>query len=292
MKEQVQKEEEEPVQIEEEEPVQKEEEKEEPNKPKEFVKATNMEDLKDILTIPSISYLNFKIIVDKIEKNADFLAFHSSLNTYIITYLGYGYDLDIDSVDSEDKNIIMNEAIQSSFRYIINDFDNASREKTLDLYTAIFYADIFRLLLLSYISITNKTNNDYKQNVLDVLNSSAVLYQFIIFYVSYLSVEDYKEFEKINQTEQKGGEGTPDEDGDGDEDALLPLKQKEVTPIPEYVYITHHNLLTTIARGMFIKLGIWKKIFFPDRIPRPDEYVFGVSHVVRNVSIKNIDIWK
>ena len=44
-----------------------------------------MEDFKDILTIPSISYLNFKIIVDKIEKNADFLAFHSSLNTYIIT---------------------------------------------------------------------------------------------------------------------------------------------------------------------------------------------------------------
>jgi hypothetical protein len=285
----VQIEKEEPVQIEKEEPVQKEEEKEELNKPEEFVKATNMEDFKDILTIPSISYLNFKIIVDKIEKNADFLAFHSSLNTYIITYLGYGYDLDIDSVDSEDKNIIMNEAIQSSFRYIINDFDNASREKTLDLYTAIFYADIFRLLLLSYISITNKTNNDYKQNVLDVLNSSVVLYQFIIFYVSYLSVEDYKEFEKINQIEQKGGEGTPDGDGDGD--ALLPLKQKEVTPIPEYVYITHHNLLTTIARGMFIKLGIWKKIFFPDRIPRPDEYIFGVSQMNQITYEKLVEIY-
>ena len=108
----------------------------------------------------------------------------------------------------------MNKAIISSINYIINDFDEASREKTLDADTATFYADIFRMLLLSYKTITNKTNEDYRQNVLDILNSPEVLYQFIIFYVSYLSVEDYSAFEKINNSGQGGGAGTPDgEDG-------------------------------------------------------------------------------
>jgi len=200
----------------------------------------------------------------------------------------------------------MNNAILSSFNYIISDFDEATREKTLDTYTSIFYADIFRMLLLSYKTITNKTNEDYRQNVLDVLNSPAVLYQFIIFYVSYLSVEDYSAFEKINNSGQGGGAGTPDgEDGeDGEElemvegdgnsedgSSLLPSTQKQKTLVPEYVYITHNNLLTTIARGMFIKLGIWKKIFFPDRIPRPDEYIFGFEQINQITYDKLVELY-
>jgi len=280
----------------------------------EFVKSVTFSDVEDVLIIPSIPDLDFGTIVDKFEKNADFLAFHSSLNTYVITYLGY----ESDDIEDEDKNIIMNNAIISSINYIINDFDEASREKTLDSYTATFYADIFRMLLLSYKTITNKTNKDFRQNVLDILNSPEVLYQFIIFYVSYLSVEDYSAFEKINNSGQGGGAGTPDgedgEDVDGDgvdgdgvdgeelemiegegngEDgsSLLPSTPKQKTLVPEYVYITHNNLLTTIARGMFIKLGIWKKIFFPDRTPRPDEYVFGFEQMNQITYEKLVELY-
>ena len=42
---------------------------------------------------------------------------------------------------------------------------------------------------------------------------------------------------------------------------------------------------------MFIKLGIWKKIFFPDRIPRPDEYVFGVSQMNQITYEKLVEIY-
>ena len=287
-------------------------------KSEEIVKPVTFEELEEILIIPSIFGLDFKTIVDKIEKSADFLAFHSSLNTYIVTYLGY--EPRDNEEDESDKNMLMNYSIISSFNYIINNFDEAGHEKTLDIYIATFYANIFRILLLSYTVITNKTNKDFKQNVLDILNSPAVLYQFIIYYVTYLSVEDYSGFEKINNYEQKGGEGTPDEnDGDSDEtngdsdeedsdsgeeegdsgeeedegdgSALLPVKPKQQIPVPEYVYITHNNLLTTIARGMFIKLGIWKKIFFPDKIPKSDEYVFGFEQMNQITYEKLVELY-
>ena len=219
------------------------------------------------------------------------------MNTYIITYLGYESN---DDDDDDDKNVIMNKSIISSINYIINDFEEAGREKTLDANNSIFYADIFRMLLLSYNNITNKTNEDFKQNVLDILNSPEVLYQFIIYYVTYLSVEDYSEFEKINNSGQRGGEGTPDGEelemveGEGDDEngsALLPSVQKQKTLVPEYVFITHNNLLTTIARGMFIKLGIWKNIFFPDRIPRPDEYIFGFEQMNQITYNKLVELY-
>ena len=218
------------------------------------------------------------------------------MNTYIITYLGYESNDD----DDDDKNVIMNKSIISSINYIINDFEEAGREKTLDANNSIFYADIFRMLLLSYNNITNKTNEDFKQNVLDILNSPEVLYQFIIYYVTYLSVEDYSEFEKINNSGQRGGEGTPDGEelemveGEGDDEngsALLPSVQKQKTLVPEYVFITHNNLLTTITRGMFIKLGIWKNIFFPDRIPRPDEYIFGFEQMNQITYNKLVELY-
>ena len=292
----------------------------------EFVKPVTFKELEEIMIIPSIFGLDFKTIVDKMEKSADFLAFHSSLNTYIVTYLGY--EPRDNEEDESDKNMLMNHSIISSFNYIINNFDEAGHEKTLDIYIATFYADIFRILLLSYTAITNKTNKDFKQNVLDILNSPAVLYQFIIYYVTYLSVKDYSGFEKINNYEQKGGEGTPDEndvdsdetngdsdetngdsdetngdsdeeDGDSDEEeegkgdgsALLPVEPKQQIPVPEYVYITHNNLLTTIARGMFIKLGIWKKIFFPDKIPKSDEYVFGFEQMNQITYEKLVELY-
>ena len=255
------------------------------------VKSDTFGELQNLLVIPTIKGLDFNKIVEIFEKNADFLAFHSSLNTFIVTYLGY--DPTMEEKKEENKNSIMNKSIVSSLNYIINDFDESTKEGTLDANESEFYRDMFKLILLSYNTIMNKTNTDFKKNVLDVLNSSEVLYQFILFYISYLSVENYSKIEEM--ITQKGGDG---EDVENDEiemednalegeeigpvedySPLLPAVQKQKTLVPEYVFITHNNLLTTIARGMFIKLGIWKQIFFPDRTPRPEEYIFGFDQM-------------
>lgn len=255
------------------------------------IKSITFSDLKDSLLIPSvIKDLNIEKIVSSFERNADFLDFHSSLNTYIVTYLGYDINKDDEFIndDVEDKNIIMNQAIRASFNYIINDFNINS-----DSLEVNFFGDIFRLLLDSY-NVINKKDD---KNPFDVLNSSEMLYQFIIFYISYISVENYDKFsELINGEVKRGGDGTDDEDDgseiDMEEDRedstkessspILSYQEKEYIGIPEYVYITHNNLLTTITRGMFIKLGIWKKIFFHDEdisSITPDRYVFGIDEL-------------
>lgn len=241
-------------------------------------------DVEDILFIPSvIKTLNIEEIISAFEKNADFLDFHSALNTYIVTYLGYE---ELEEDVTEDKNEIANNAIKSSLKYIINDLKNTKNSMYIN-----FYGDIFSLLLASY-EIIMKKMGDKNPNPFDILNSPEMLYQFIIFYITYITVENYDKFaELINQ--MKGGVKTDDEEELDDEDDLSPISsdqslesespvlkvgEKKIEEVPEYVFITHNNLLTTITRGMFIKLGIWKRIFFPDALIEeitPDDYKFG-----------------
>lgn len=224
------------------------------------------EDVQSILKLPFIQGIEFKKIIDTFEKNADFLNFHSSLNTYVATYLGYdatNSEEGLQNTEGEDTNSIMNNAIRESFDYIINDFGQQKTEKIL------FFRDIFKLLKQSYELIYN---NEPKINPLDILNSSQVLYQFIVFYVSYLSVTNYDEFNKIINGIQTGGEGEDEEETDT---SLSPdISEKEIIGVPEYVFVTHNNLLTTIARGMFVKLGIWKKLF-----PTQTNYNFGIEEI-------------
>jgi|694.fasta_scaffold22075_5 hypothetical protein len=244
-------------------------------------------DVEDTLFVPSvIKSLNIEQIISAFEKNADFLDFHSALNTYIVTYLGYtelGEELGEETI--EDKNEIANNAIKSSLKYIINDLKDAKKSMYVN-----FYGDMFGLLLDSYEIVMKKMDNK-NPNPFDILNSPEMLYQFIIFYITYITVENYDKFtELIDQ--MNGGDGTDDE-ADEDDDALSPISsdpslesespvlkvgEKQIEEVPEYVFITHNNLLTTITRGMFIKLGIWKRIFFPDVLIEeitPDDYKFG-----------------
>ena len=254
------------------------------------VKTIAFNDVKDTLFVPSvINSLNIEQIISTFEKNADFLDFHSALNTYVINYLGYE-----ELEEEKDKNKITDKAIKSSLKYIINDLKDIKKSMYVN-----FYGDIFSLLLASY-EIIMKKIGDKNPNPFDILNSSEMLYQFILFYITYITVENYDEFDKlINQ--MKGGAGPDDEAEDSDDEEsvvdvdvgkkaeddvpiletgspLLPVGQKQIEEIPEYVFITHNNLLTTITRGMFIKLGIWKRIFFPDKSIEditPEDYKFG-----------------
>lgn len=251
-----------------------------------FIKTITFNDIKDQLFVPSsINNLNIEQIINVFEKNADFLDFHSALNTYVVTYLGYDINNneELENVTG-DKNEIANKAIKASLNYIIKDL-----KKPVNSIDANFYGDMFSLLLDSYEILMKK--NIHQKSPFDILNSSEILYQFIIFYITYITVEKYDKFNDMT-----GGDGTPQEEEEleiddieeGEKDGeillssmnsnLLPVQKKDIIEIPEYVFITHNNLLTTIARGMFIKLGIWKKIFFPDTpIDQisPTDYKFG-----------------
>lgn len=259
-------------------------------------KTINFNDVKDILVIPSaISSLEVEKIVRIFEKNPDFLSFHSSLNTYVVTYLGYDVNENNElNETTEDKNVIADKAIKASLSYIIGDLKNPNNSEEIN-----FYGDTFRLLLDSYEMISRK-KSDNKENPFDILNSSEILYQFIIFYVCYLTSESYDSFKQMINP-MNGGEITSDDEGeiemedqgsqgvaedsalspssDGLVEHLLPDRTYKNELIPEYVFITHNNLLTTIARGMFIKLGIWRRIFFTDAeaksIQGPTNYIFG-----------------
>ncbi len=256
-------------------------------------KSIGFNDLKDVLFIPEfIGNLNMEEIISHFEKNADFLAFHSSLNTYVVTYLGYDTNNNGEfNQISKDKYEVSNNAIKSSLKYIINDL----KDKNKDLFFN-FYGDIFSLLLDSYEIIRNHKNNE---NPFDILNSPELLYQFIVLYVSYISIETYDILKEFVKNKMKGGEPPDDEiemkemDSNSNVEtskesytsnvsSILPTQENELIEVPEYVFITHNNLLTTITRGMFIKLGIWKKIFFPN-IPiediTPDYYKFGPNEI-------------
>ena len=264
-------------------------------------KTINFSDVKEILVIPSaISSLDVQQIVSIFEKNQDFLSFHSSLNTYVVTYLGYDVNETNELDDTtEDKDKVADKAIKASLRYIIDDLKNPNNSIETN-----FYGDIFSLLLDSYEIISTKKSSN-NENPFDILNSSEILYQFIIFYVSYLTTESYDELKEMI-SKMTGGAGDGEEEGEEQEDegeqfvmeegadegsssaksdgspTLLPDKLKKLEPTPEYVLITHNNLLTTIARGMFIKLGIWRKIFLTDprkSIEDPENYIFGPNEL-------------
>ena len=146
-------------------------------------KPTHYEDISILLTKPTINNLDFGPIVNAFENNADFLSFHSSLNTYVVTYLGYTDD---NIADADNKDTALHKSILNSFNYIIQDFEQGNS------INYNFYGDFFKLLKESYEIIYNKNIFD---NSFDILNSTEILYQFIIFYVSYLSVTDYTNFE-------------------------------------------------------------------------------------------------
>ena len=237
------------------------------------VKPIYFNDVKESITIPSVvGGIDISELTNKFENDADFLDFFSSLKLYVVTYLGYNVG------SNSDKNGAIFDGIRGSLKYIIDD---------LTATNTILFDDIF-VLFFSAFEVVSK-NNKRNLGAFDLLNSPELLYQFIVFYIMYISVSDYKTVinEFVNVSSMTGGDGEMDEEEpmssvSPDSSPLLPTADREVIPISEQVFITHNNLLTTVARGMFIKLGIWKKLFFPN-VPaeeiKAENYVFDADHL-------------
>lgn len=235
-------------------------------------------------------------LINKLSNNADFLGFYSGLNTFIVTYLGSSCGKEssefttllkkqvYDFKSEEMRNLIMFNSILCSIDCIASDFKNYSLKNSDISLEYSFFSDVFSLLRLAFVTIFNNKNNDLKEDTLAILNSSTVLQQFIIYYILFLNCESVEEFNGL-LNKQSGGQG--EEEGDeNDEQVTQPpyivldrtgsseirsypegvaayytRPEKKVYLGTESIFITHNNLLTTLARGMFVKLGVWDKIF-------------------------------
>jgi len=256
--------------------------------------------VEDVLVYPIVSDFTsnetYNTLVDNFSKNADFLGFHSGLNTFIVSYLGSKIgegkespefleklkpEMDVKS--SEMNNLALYNYILCSIDCISADLKKGSLVESDMSSEYSFFSDVFLVLRQAFVTIFNKTNNDLKTDSLTILNSTNVLQQFIIFYMLFLNCNDIDEFNTILQKQTGGQEG--EEEGDeepGQPYAILEKTgQVEVRKYPgpdepgayyaqpdkkiflgsESIFITHNNLLTTIARGMFVKLGLWDRLF-------------------------------
>ena len=259
-----------------------------------------------------------------------FLDFHSALKTYIVTFIGY----DVNEKDEfsnilSDKNALGSEAIRSSFNYIINDFSKNSQSIYFDL-----FRDVFSLLLESFdIVLKQNLDKEISPfDVLNSAQVLYQFIIFYVCYSIVEDYSKFKELIESSTPTEGGGKDDEELEGDGidgdgiDGDGIdgdeiegdgeeiemveesrspdnsqemsqsptLSQPIKEVIEIPEYVFITHNNLLTTITRGMFIKLGIWKKIFFPDRDINeinPEEYIFGFEQLNQISYTKLVELY-
>jgi len=225
-------------------------------------------------------------ILNAYTNDADFLTFFSSLTLYVANYLNcYGVEdkfrEHLSNIEGNDKkaiyNLIMHNAIITTLEYIINDFvgGKLDGETYYDEPIEVVHehANLFALLLMAFKHIELTQNKEFLRDSLETLNSKDVLQQFIIYYSGYLTSKSMDEFLSI----KKGGD--PEEDKEKlKEEIKEEIKQElrdeikegeiEITPPPpsnviyltEKIAVTHNNLLTTITRGIFLKLGIWQKI--------------------------------
>jgi hypothetical protein len=259
--------------------------------------------VEDILVYPIVSDFTsnetYNTLLDNFSKNADFLGFHSGLNTFIVSYLGSKIgegkespefleklkpEMDVKS--SEMNNLALYNYILCSIDCISADLKKGSLLESDISLEYSFFSDVFIVLRQAFVTIFNKTNNDLKTDSLTILNSFNVLQQFIIFYMLFLNCNNIDEFNAILQKQTGGQEGEEGE-SEGDEEQVQKYNVLEKTgPVEirqypgseepgayyappdkktflgsESIFITHNNLLTTIARGMFIKLGLWDRLF-------------------------------
>jgi hypothetical protein len=143
----------------------------------------------DILSYPLnstfVSSETYKPLIEAFSNNADFLGFHSGLNTFVVTYLGSNagsespeflerFKPDIDAKSDEMKNLAMYNSILCSIDCVSADFKKASLTPNNNALEYSVFCDIFSILRLAYVTIFNKTNGELKLDSLEIINSIAL----------------------------------------------------------------------------------------------------------------------
>ena len=234
-------------------------------------------------------------LLSKLLGSANFLGFYSSLNTFIVTYLGSNcgeesqeflsmLKPELDFKSEQMKTLVMFNSILCSIDCIASDFKKSSLAPSDTAMEYNFFSEIFAILRLAFVSVFIKTNAELKLDALTILNSDAVTKQFTIYYMLFLNCTGVEDFNSVLKKQTGGQDG---EEGEEEEEtvpqppyvvldktgpveirgypeevaAYYGRPERKIYLGTESIFITHNNLLTTSARGMFVKLGIWDKIF-------------------------------
>jgi len=223
--------------------------------------------------------IRWQAAYDYFENNADFLGFYSALTTFVVTYL----DFDLEDNLTTSPEILEGESLKnySMYNFVVNSMDlmannlKNSEEGTVE---NMFFGDIFVVLKKAFVAVYSE---DFSVDPLILLNSPIMLKKFVSFYVLFLNSKDMDEFDtRAIPKKVLGGDGTPpvnDSQEGEDEVSTSPERVRELVPGRESVIRTHNNLITTLTRGMFVKLGIWDNIFNDSAQDPNSKYVFSAE---------------
>jgi hypothetical protein len=232
--------------------------------------------LEDASLEPSLSPLTIDIskYIKNRSENADSLTILSTLKLYITSYLGPNYYTSLIPDDKLDGDVFynyyMHYSIITTFYGLICYYNDLIEEDLIEnsetrVLTRLF-ADLLLLLLASYLKVVDDIAD---KDPFTVLDSYEVMNQFNRFFAEYVQATDVEfdafslkimsKIEFIYETDERNGNKPGElEGGANDETKSV---EKRYTYVKREYGIFHNNLLTTVTRGIFLKTGVWQKIY-------------------------------
>jgi len=261
------------------------------------------------------SFLIGEIIKDftkSLNNDPNFLTMFSTLKLYATSFLGENdYKSQIPEGLSPETfyKCDMHYSIVTSLYGLVSYYDEVLKEtvvedeetKIMILKTSIF-SNFLSMLLFSYLD--QAPNGKYyetnaEKDPLDVLDSAEVLNGFIGLFAQYAGMTDeqfaefkktrFSSLEKDNESVQQESSG---QKGGAPAEEIPVVEPLEINVTKKYYVrrrygILHNNLLTTVARGIFLKTGLWQQIY-PEIPDFTDENVDGISYeLLKNQGLQN-----
>jgi len=194
----------------------------------------------------------------------------------------------------------MHYSVITTFYGLICYYDDIVEEQLIDERMSnltTMFSDLLLILLASYLEFINDAGQEYfsRENAIDplsILDSDQVMNNYNRLFAEYVQsseseFDEFKskllsEYEIVEDTEEEkvgGGDDDLAEEGpyladehDGSGELVPPVvpvievKEKpkyKITYVKRQYGVFHNNLLTTVARGIFLKSGVWQKIYPP-----------------------------
>lgn len=237
----------------------------------------------------------------------------------------------VDPTSDEFYRYYMHYSVITTFYGLICYYDDIVEEQLVDErmrdLTTLF-SDLLLILLTSYLEFTNDAGQDYfsRENAIDplsILDSVQVMNNYNRLFAEYFqsSESEFKEFKSKLLSEYEIVENTdtePDKVGGGDDDipeegpyladeddgsdddfeipqVVAAEKPKyKITYVKRQYGVFHNNLLTTVARGIFLKTGVWQKIYPPAQGDKAVDFPtqFNYDKALPKTFLQQFDDWK
>ena len=269
------------------------------------------EEVKKEKPVQVFTLLTGEIINDftkSLNNDPNFLTIFSTLKLYATSFLGENdYKSQIPEGLSPETfyKCDTHYSIITALYGLVSYYDEVLKEtkvedeetKIMILKTSIF-SDFLSLLLFAYLD--QAPNGKYyetnaEKDPLDVLDSAEVLNGFIGLFAQYAGMADdqfaefkktrFSSLEKDNESVQEESSG---QKGGAPAEEVPVVEALEINVTKKYYVrrrygILHNNLLTTVARGIFLKTGLWQQIY-PEIPDFTDEAVDNISYELLKTS--------